>query len=68
MTREEFADWKRHPVTKQVFEGLREREAQKAEGLIQSAGVDPSQDRYISGYIAGLRDVYLIDAEDGDTE
>lgn len=68
MTREEFADWKKHPVTKQVFEGLRERERDKAEELIQSAGIDSQQDRYLSGYIAALRDFYLIEAEDGDTE
>lgn len=68
MTREEFADWKKHPVTKQVFAGLQEREQEKAEELIQSAGIAPLQDRYLSGYIAALRDFYLIEAEDGDTE
>lgn len=68
MTKQDFVAWKNNPVTKQVFAGLREREQDKAEDLIQAAGLDPLQDRYLSGYIAALRDFYLIEAEDGDAE
>jgi hypothetical protein len=64
----DFIDWKSHPVTKQVFEGLREQEATVAETLAVSAGVDPLQDRYHVGYIAALRDFYLIRLEDEDAK
>jgi len=66
--KQDFLDWKSHPVTKRVFEGLKEQEALLQEQLVQSAGIDSSEDRYRVGYIAALRDVYLIRLEDeGDT-
>ena len=66
--KQDFLDWKSHPVTKRVFEGLKEQEALMQEQLVQSAGIDSSEDRYRVGYIAALRDVYLIRLEDeGDT-
>ena len=66
--KQDFLDWKSHPVTKRVFEGLKEQEALMQEQLAQSAGIDSSEDRYRVGYIAALRDVYLIRLEDeGDT-
>lgn len=60
----EFLDWKQHPITKRVFAGLLEQEQSITEQLITSAGVDPAEDRFKSGYIAALRDVYLIRLED----
>lgn len=60
----EFVDWKQHPITKRVFAGLAEQEAIMAEQLVVSAGVDPKEDRFKVGYIAALRDVYLIRLED----
>ena len=60
----EFLDWKAHPITKRVFEGLREQEALMVEALATSAGEDASADRFKVGYIAALRDVYLIRLED----
>jgi hypothetical protein len=60
----EFADWKTHPITKRVFEGLREQEQIQLEQLAVSAGVEPTDDRFKVGYIAALRDVYLIRLED----
>ena len=62
----EFLDWKQHPITKRVFAGLQEQEASMAEQLVSSAGVDSLEDRFKSGYIAALRDVYLIRLEDGE--
>jgi len=63
-TASEFADWKKHPVTARVFAGLREREASVVERLAISAGVDPAEDRYLSGYVSALRDMYQISVED----
>lgn len=60
----EFLDWKQHPITKRVFAGLQEQEQSMAEQLVSSAGVDSLEDRFKSGYIAALRDVYLIRLED----
>lgn len=64
----EFVDWKSHPITKRVFDGLREQENLMKEMLVESAGIDPSEDRYRAGYIAALRDVYLVRLEDEESE
>ena len=66
-TKQEFADWKSHPITKAVFDALKEREAAILEVFATSAGVDPAQDRFHAGYIAAVRDVYLTSAEDVQT-
>lgn len=60
----EFLDWKQHPITKRVFAGLKEQELDMSERLITSAGEFPAEDRFKVGYIAALRDVYLIRLED----
>lgn len=60
----EFADWKKHPITEKVFEHLRNREQQMVAELSVSAGIHPPTDRFLSGYIAALRDVFLVDMED----
>jgi hypothetical protein len=61
----DFTDWKQHPITKQVFAGLKEQEGLMMDSLATSAGVDSSEDRFKVGYISALRDVYLIRLEDG---
>ena len=60
----DFSDWKQHPITKRVFAGLQEQEGNITEQLVVSAGAEPSEDRFKAGYIAALRDVYLIRLED----
>lgn len=64
--KQEFADWKSHPITKVVFDALREREVALLEILGTNAGENPLQDRYHAGYIAAVRDLYLTSAEDID--
>lgn len=67
--KQDFFDWKQHPVTKKVFGGLQEQEATIVETLAVGAGLDPLQDRFYAGYIAALRDVYQVRLEDEeDTE
>ncbi len=61
ITRSEFTEWKSHPVTKQVFQQLMANENEIKERLVLTAGEMPSMDRFLSGYIAALRDFYLID-------
>ena len=42
----EFVDWKQHPITKRVFAGLHEQEQNLSEQLIESAGINPAEDRF----------------------
>lgn len=56
----EFSDWKNHPITKRVFQELKETERRIAEQLTVEAGIDPLENRFKAGYIAALRDFYLI--------
>lgn len=62
--KEDFVVWKTHPITKQVFAALREREADVLEALATSAGKDSVLDSFRSGYIAAVRDVVLTTLED----
>ena len=64
ITQTEFMEWKSHPVTKQVFQALQQKEAVIKDQLALSAGQDPGVDRYLSGYIASCRDMYLMDYGD----
>ncbi len=64
MTNNDLRDWKQHPVTKQVFASLQEREEQIKETLVISAGIDSGQDREYVGYVKALKDIYLIEAAD----
>jgi hypothetical protein len=63
-SKSDFIDWKSHPMTKAVFAALKEREDSVKETLAQTAGENSSMDRYYVGYIAALRDVYLVDSDD----
>jgi len=63
-TKSDFLEWKSHPMTKKVFEALQERESGLKDRLALSAGEDVLQDRYHVGYLAALRDFYLIDVEE----
>lgn len=63
LTAAEFADWKRHPVTQQVFSQLRERVSYATESILNSAGVDPRQDAWHAGAVAAFRDVLNIEFE-----
>lgn len=60
----EFADWKKHPITEKVFNEFKAREGAMTLQLSLSAGEHPPTDRYLVGYIAALRDVFLMEWED----
>jgi len=62
--KEDFVVWKTHPITKQVFNVLRKREADLTEFLIDSAGENSVTDAYRRGYIHAVRDVILTNLED----
>lgn len=61
VTKDSFRDWKTNPVTKAVFQELYNMITTHQEQLSNSAGLDPLQDRYISGAIAAYRDLLNID-------
>jgi hypothetical protein len=65
-TRSEFMEWKSHPVTKQVFQELAHKEEDCKNILSVSAGINATEDRFFCGYIAALRDFYLIDVGDAE--
>lgn len=60
----EFADWKKHPITERIFDILRQREKDMIGELSVAAGLHPPTDRFMAGYIAAIRDVFLMDWED----
>jgi hypothetical protein len=64
ITIEDFKDWKANHVTKAVTAGLQARVDETQDRLGESAGIDPLQDRYLVGYIAGIRDFINANMED----
>ncbi len=61
MSKSEFTDWKSQPITQKVFKALKEREELVKDILASSAGEDSRVDRFHVGYIAALKDFYLMD-------
>ena len=61
MNRADFIDWKSHPVTKTVFDGLNERIYELQVELGFNAGSDPNHDNRRVGAIQALRDVLNLD-------
>ena len=57
ITKQDFIDWKTHPVTKEVFASLIERIHQLQEELGGSAGEDVRQDAIKVGAIQACRDI-----------
>lgn len=66
MNQQDFIDWKRHPVTQEVFSQLAQRVKYIHEILGESAGSDPAQDRVYVGYIKAYND--MLQAEYEQTE
>ena len=63
MNKQDFIDWKRHPVTLGVFNQLHFRIQELQEMLGESAGRDPGQDREYSGAIKAYKDMINIEYE-----
>lgn len=60
MTKDDFLEWKSHPVTKQVMKLVELKIAQGKEELSMVAGQDPGTDRQRVGKLEGLRDVHEL--------
>lgn len=63
MNKQDFVDWKRHPVTQVVFSQLQERVQNLYEMLGSSAGKDPAQDSQFVGAIKAYKDMLDIEFE-----
>jgi hypothetical protein len=64
MTKSDFMDWKRHPVTEQVLYQLEGRVTELVEALVQNAGINPITDATNSGAIRAYRDMLSISFEE----
>ena len=65
MTKSDFIDWKRHPVTEQVFSQLRQRiEYLKDELVGYATSGDPRELAQKAGAIMAMDDVLNIQFED----
>ena len=65
MTKSDFIDWKRHPVTQQVFSQLEARITEIVDQMVTQAGyIDPRTNAYMGGSIAAYKDMLLIDFEE----
>jgi hypothetical protein len=61
LNKQDFVDWKRHPVTQVVFSQLQERVQNLYEMLGSSAGQDPVQDSQFVGGIKAYKDMLDIE-------
>jgi len=66
MTKAEFLEWKAHPITKKVFEGIHIRIYDLQVELGATAGIDSIEDSRRSGAIRALYDVLETDFEDAE--
>lgn len=64
VNKESFRDWKANPVTKEVFNGFKDQILKLQEQLGGQAGIDPLQDRWVAGVIAGYKDLILVEYDE----
>ena len=65
MNKQEYIDWKRHPITMGMFATLNNNISAICTELGVTAGKDSLDDRFKVGYITACRDVLDVDfAED----
>lgn len=59
VTKDEFEEWKHHPVTKLLKEHLEEQIESAKETLSREAGMNPLADQNLVGGIAAIKDDVL---------
>jgi len=62
--KDDYIQWKHHPVTKQMMFWLRMRIQALQEDLGEKAGKDPGRDRYVAGAIRAYKDIEEINLEE----
>jgi len=68
MTKQEFSDWKEHPVTMMVFKELEKRIALINEQLVDECGTNIVADIMRSTAIKCYRDLLKIDVDEINSE
>lgn len=68
VTKEEWIEWKNHPVTKAFYEAVEIRVEESKDLLSYSAGVDQAQDNYWRGFIGAYREMLEFKIEDIDED
>lgn len=66
VTKQEFADWKNHPVTEAFFEACNDRVEDMKELLAVSAGFDSVNDSFNRGFIRAYREMQEFRPEEED--
>jgi hypothetical protein len=66
VTKEEWMEWRRNPVTKAFYEAILERIEEAKDILSSSAGVDPVTDNFYRGFINAYRETLNFRIEDMD--
>lgn len=64
VTKESFQDWKANPVTKAVFNLLKDQIKGLQEELGNHAGIDSGLDRYKVGYIKACIDMLEVNCSE----
>jgi len=67
LNKQDYLDWKRHPITKSMFDALHNNISALCTDLGVTAGKDPLEDRFKAGYILACRDVLEQDFEEIET-
>jgi hypothetical protein len=66
VTKSDFIDWKRHPVTQEVFSQLRSRVDELKDRLVGKAAASAPEATHLAGIIEGFQFLLNIDYEDDD--
>jgi hypothetical protein len=68
LTKEDFVDWKRHPVTQQVFSQLKVRVDEYMDKLVyQAATADPRNLAEYAAIVRATQDIINIEYEGEDS-
>lgn len=63
ITKEEWLDWKMHPVTEAFFKACEERREETKELLVAQAGLDSTQDNFLRGFATAYAEMQEFTVE-----
>ena len=64
ITKDDFLDWKKHPVTQALYGGMVNRINEAALELAGSAGIDPLDDRFKCGIVRAYQEVLTLEFDE----
>ena len=64
VNKEEFSDWKKHPVTQALYSAIAGRINDGAKELADCAGVDPLNDRYKCGMVRAYYEILAVELDE----